>query len=162
MSFSFNKLAPSKPGATGGSSEPLPPHHCLSPPKREISPPSEVSAPKKVTSSVPMECSSEPETPKILVIMGKNRFFANFAINTFLSSSQTSWNFAHILQRRPLFFFGLHPSIFIILRIFRDEDLSLWSTLSNSREKSFCAFLKIVFAPPPSSHATLAPGLPPP
>ena len=41
---------------------------------------------------------------------------------------------------------------------FRNEDLFLWSLLSNSREKSFGAPLKVVYAPLPS-HATLAPSL---
>ena len=61
------------------------------PPKRELYPPSEDSAPKKVTGPVPLECSSRPETPKVLVItpefVSKNCFFADFAIKTLFSRS---------------------------------------------------------------------------
>ena len=43
-------------------------------------------APKKLTCSVPLECKSSPETPKILLItlkfVSKNCFFADFAMNT--------------------------------------------------------------------------------
>ena len=82
-----------RPTATGGISGPCPPNHCLCPPKREMCPPSENCAPKKVTCSVPLECSSGLETPKILVInpvfVGKNRFFADFAMKTFFSWSSS-------------------------------------------------------------------------
>ena len=53
-------------------------------------------------------------------------------------------------------FFGHHPRIREILRIIRVEDLFLWSSLSNLREKVFVAPQKLFT---PSSHATLALGL---
>ena len=104
-------------------------------------PSSEDCTPNKVTGSVPLECSSGPETPKLLVInpvfVGKKRVFADFAIKTgfflFWSSSQSSLNFTHISEKR----------------------IFLCSSLSISREKSFCAPPKIVYCP--LSHATLAP-----
>ena len=47
-------------------------------PKREMWPPSEDCAPKKVAGSMPLDCSSGPQIPKILVInpvfVGKNCF----------------------------------------------------------------------------------------
>ena len=125
----------------GGISGPCPQITAYAP-KREMCPPSEDCASKKVTGSVPLDCSSGPETPKILfinpVFVSKNRFFADFTMKTFI------------------LFFGLHPKIRGISRIFYDEDLFLWSSLSNSREKSFCAPKKLHMPP---SHATLAPGL---
>ena len=75
----------------------MPSNHCLCPPKQELCLPSGDCAPKKVTGSALQECSSRPETPKILVItpefMSKNCFFADFMIKTLF------------------FFFGLYPRI---------------------------------------------------
>ena len=49
---------------------------------------SEDCAPKKVTGSVPLECSSRLETPKILIItpefVSKNRSFADSAVKNFV------------------------------------------------------------------------------
>ena len=83
-------------------------------PNENRAPLSEDCAPKKVTGSVPLECSSRLETPKILIItpefVSKNRSFADSAVKTFF-----------------LFF---------------------WSSLTNSREQSFCAPQKIIYASP--------------
>ena len=71
---------------TSGATEDIsgscpPPNHCLWPPNEKYAPPSEDCAPMKATGSVPLECISGPETPKILVInsvfVGKSRFFAD-------------------------------------------------------------------------------------
>ena len=105
-------------------------------------PPSEDCASKKVTGSVPLDCSLGPEAPKILfinpVFLSKNRFFADFAMKTFI------------------LFFCLHPKIRGISRIFYDEDLFLWSSLLNSREKSFCAPKKL-HMPPQSRYSGAGP-----
>ena len=89
-------------------------------------PPNENCAPQKVTGSVPLECSSRPETPKILVITtefeGKNRFFRRFC-------------------GQDLFF---RFRIRVISLMLRNENLSFWSSLS---AKSLCP-PKIVHAPP--------------
>ena len=86
--------------------------------------PNENCAPKKVTGSVPLECSSRLETPIILIItpefVSKNRSFADSAVKNFFV-------------------------------------LFLWSSLTNSREQSFCAPQKIYLCLP--SHATLAPDI---
>ena len=59
---------------------------CASPTKN-CAPLSEDCAPKKVTGSVPLECSSRLETPKILIItpefVSKNRSFADSAVKIF-------------------------------------------------------------------------------
>ena len=81
-------------------------------PNENCVPSNEVCAPKKVTGSVLLEWRSRPETPKILVItaefMGKNHFFADFAVKTFF----------------------FHPIIRGISRMLRDENLCFWSSLS--------------------------------
>ena len=68
-------------------------------PNENCSPLSEYCAPKKVTGTVPQECSSRLETPKILIItpefVSKNRSFADSAVKTFFF----------------VFFFGLHSRI---------------------------------------------------
>ena len=114
---------------------PTPPSHCLCP-NEKCAFPSKDYAPKKVTVLVPLECSTGPETPKILVInqvfVGKNRF-CKFHDEDLLLFKK--------------FFLGLHPRIRRISRIFRDENLFLYS-LSNSREKSFCVPTKIVYDTP--------------
>ena len=94
-----------RPGATGGHFEAVPPkNHCLCPSSEDC-------APKKVTGSVPLECNSRPETPKILVItpefVSKNCLFADFAIKTL---------FLLFLVYTPEF-------VKICARIFRDEYL---------------------------------------
>ena len=62
------------------------PNHCLCPPNKKCAPSKRGLCPK-ITGSVPLECSSGPETPKILIInpvfVGKNSFFADFAMKTF-------------------------------------------------------------------------------
>ena len=62
-------------------------NHCLCPPEQELCPPSENCAPKKATGLVPVQFSSRPETPKILIIthefVSKNRFFADSSVKTF-------------------------------------------------------------------------------
>ena len=67
-------------------------------PNESCAPLSEDCAPKKVTGSVPLECSSRLETPKILIItpefVSKNRSFADSTVKTFLFG-----------------FFGLHSRI---------------------------------------------------
>ena len=128
-------------------------------PKREL-------CPKKVTGSVPLECSSRPETPKILVItpefVSKNCFFAVFAIKTY----------------HYYFLGGLHPRIRGNSRIFRDEDLFFvftpelgylahilqWRLLffglhSRIPKKKVFVPSQKLFMPPPPGHAALAPGL---
>ena len=72
-----------RPGATGDiPGRAPPPKSLLVPPKRELCPPSKDCAPKKVTGSVPLECSLSPETPKLPVItpefVSKNCFFRRF------------------------------------------------------------------------------------
>ena len=56
-------------------------------PNENCAPLSEDCAPKKVTGSVPLECSSRLETPKILIItpefVSKNRSFADSAVKKF-------------------------------------------------------------------------------
>ena len=56
-------------------------------PNENCAPLSEDCASKKVTGSVPLECSSGLETPKILIItpefVSKNRSFADSAVKTF-------------------------------------------------------------------------------
>ena len=79
---------------------------------------------KKEAGSVPLECSSRLETPKILIIfpefVSKNRSFADSAVKNFYV-------------------------------------LFLWSSLTNSREQSFCALQKNYLCLP--SHATLVPDI---
>ena len=105
--------APAPSGAFRGSASPN--ENCV--------PLSEDCAPKKVTGSVPLECSSRLETPKLLIItpkfVSKNRSFADSAMKIFF-----------------LFF---------------------WSSLTNSKEKNFCAPQKNYLCLP--SHATLAPDI---
>ena len=131
------------PRGGGGNFGAVPRQITACAPQRKIWSPKRGLFPKKVTNSVALECSLGPESPKMLVInpvfVSKNRFCAYFAMKTF--------------------FFYLHLRIRKILRIFCKEDLFLWSSPSNLRKK--------VIVPPqknclcPSSHATLAPGLPP-
>ena len=56
-------------------------------PNENCAPLCEDCAPKKVTGSVPLECSSRLETPKILIItpefVSKNRSFADSAVKNF-------------------------------------------------------------------------------
>ena len=70
---------------------------------------------------MPLDCSSRPETPKILVIttefVSKNCFFADF----FCGFTPKFVKFAHFLRRGG--FFCLHPRIRENPRIIRDEDL---------------------------------------
>ena len=125
------------PALRGASRDCAPQNRCLCPP-----PPSKDYASNKVTSSVSLECSLGSEAPKILIInsifVGKNRFFEDFAMKTFfLSSSQNSKNFTHILRRTNLFLFLVFTLEF--------------------EGKSFCVCPKNYLCPP--SHATLAPGL---
>ena len=57
-------------------------------PNENCAPLTEDCDPKKVTGSVPLECSSRLETPKILIItpefVSKNRSFADSAVKIFL------------------------------------------------------------------------------
>ena len=80
--------APAPRGAFRGSASPN--ENCV--------PLSEDCAPKKVTGSVPLECSSRLETPKLLIItpkfVSKNRSFADSAMKIFFFC-----------------FFGLHSRI---------------------------------------------------
>ena len=121
----------------GGIPGPCPfPTACTT--QTRIFPPSEDYAPKKVTSAMPLECISRPETPKIMVITtefaNKNRFFfADFAVKTF---------------------FLFSPQNPRISRMLCDENLCF---LVFTLDKFFVP-PKIVYAPPPS-HATLALGL---
>ena len=115
------------------------------PPKREMCHLSVDCAPKRVTSSVPLECSSGSKTPKILIInpvfVGTNRCFADFAMKTF-------------------FFFALHPRIRRIMRYAYFAKMTFFFGLHfRIREKYiFVPPQKKKFMPPPN-HATLAPGL---
>ena len=166
------RALPSDPGAgpaPRGAFQAVPPNHSLCSPKREMCPPNEDCAPKTVTGSVPLECSSGPETPEILVInpviSGKNRFFADFAFFCFWSSpqnwhisrwspffwssSQNSWNFAHISRR--LFFF-VFIADFVEFRVYFVMKTFFVVFTLNSREKSFCAPQKTVYAPLPQSR----------
>ena len=100
----------SKPGATGDNPRAVPPKSLLVPPQTRIVPQIEDYALNKVTGSMPPECSSRLETPKLLVItpefMSKNCFFAYFAVTTFF-----------------FLFFGLHPRIGGISLMIRNEHL---------------------------------------
>ena len=122
-------------------------------------PPNEDCSPNKVTSSVPLECSLGHETPEILVInsvfVGKNRFFADFAMRTFFtlfwSSSLNTWNFENILRRRPFFnlfiFLVFIPRICGISWIFHDENL-FYGLLSRIRRKKVFVPSQKLFMPP--------------
>ena len=107
---------------------------------RNMLPPSEDCAPKKVTGSMPLECSSVSEIPKILIInpvfVGKNRFFADFAMKTF---------------------FALHPRNRRIVRIFCYEDLFFLHPRILLELEGNMFFPPKLIMPP--SHATLVPGL---
>ena len=94
-------------------------------------PPSKDCASKNITCSVPLECSSWPETHKKLVInpvfVGKNRFFADFAkIFCFLVFTPQFVEFRAYYAMKT-FFYGLHSRI---------------------RGKKFLCSPKIVYAPP--------------
>ena len=114
------------------------PNHCLCPPNKNCTP-SEDCDPKKVTGSVSLECSSRPETLKILIItrefVSKNRFVVDSAVKIF---------FIYLS-------FGLHTRIREqepILRGFCGEALFSLHTLE-FRESKFLCPPKIVWAPPP-------------
>ena len=104
-----------------------PPKSLLVPPKQELCPPSEDCAPKKLTGSVPLKCSSRAKTPKILVIaqefVGKNSFFADFAVKTF--------------------FFGFTPESVEFHKYFAMKTFVFWSLFSTK----FLFLPKIVYAP---------------
>ena len=76
-----------RPGNALGHSGAVPPKSLLVPPQTKTFPPCENCSPKKVTDSMPPECSSRPETPKILIItsklVSKNRSFADSTVKTF-------------------------------------------------------------------------------
>ena len=117
----------SGPAPQGGIAGPRPyPNHCLYPTKRELCPPSEDCAPKKVTGTVPLECSSRPETPKILVIP-QNSWVKNFFL-------QISW---------WRLFFCFQPGIRGISHMLRSENLCFLFSLS----AKFLCPSKIVYAP---------------
>ena len=140
----------SRPGAKGAFRGRAPQiTACSSPNKNCAPPPSEDCAPKKVTSSVPLECSSRPETPKILLttleFVSKNCFFADFAIKTLCLCDFTP-EFVKICAVFEMknFLFGLHP-------IMRGN--SQWRPLifgPHSRIRSILFFVpasKFVYAP---------------
>ena len=81
------------------------------PPNENCAPPSEVCAPKKVASLMPLECSSRPETLKILVvtpeIVSKNLLFCRFC-------------------NKDLFFRGSTPEIVEIRAFFEMKTFSLF------------------------------------
>ena len=81
-----------------GHSGAVPPKSLLVPPKQELCPPSDDCAPKKVTCLVPVECSSRPEPPKILVITPE------------LVSKNS---FSQILRKRPFFCFSILTPEFV-------------------------------------------------
>ena len=93
-------------GATGGIPGPCLPNHCLCPTKRELCllppPPSEDCASNKVTGSVQLECSSRPETSKILVITSvlQHRLLFFFCCPALVSNSAASFlqfsQFVHV------------------------------------------------------------------
>ena len=136
------------------------PRQC--PPIRELFPPKRGLCPKKVTSSVPLECSLRPETLKRLVVtlefVSKNCFFffADFAIK--------------------IFFLWFHPRNRENSCIFLDEDLFFWSLPQNLWKfvmKTFaflvhtldfealnfsCPTKICLCSPPPPSYAILSPG----
>ena len=122
-----------RPGATEGIPGPCPPQiTACAPPNENCAPLSENCAPKKATGSVPHECSSKPETPKILVIIpeivSKNCFFAGFAIK--------------------IYFLRFHPRIVKIC----DKDLRfLVHTLEFQALKFLCS-RKICLCPPQSRN----------
>ena len=112
-----------------------PPNHCLCPLKRELCPPSEDCAPKKVTSLMPLGAVRGLRPSKYWSSPQNSwvrTVYSQICGETFLFSPYYPWNFAHALQWKFLFF-GHH-----------------------SRE-SFCAQPNLFM--PPSSHASLAPGL---
>ena len=87
----------------------------LVPPKREMWSPKRGLFPKKVTNSVALECSSGPESPKMLVInpvfVSKNRFCAYFAMKTFFFIFIPEFvKFCAYFAKR-IFFCGLHSRI---------------------------------------------------
>ena len=95
------------------------------PPQTRIVPPSEDCAPKKVTGSVPLECSSRPETPKIQVItLGFESkdcfFFADFVLKThFCGVIPEFVEICAFFEFKS--FFSLHPKIRGNSRIFGNE-----------------------------------------
>ena len=152
IKFLINALA----GPAPQPQNPTPNHRLCPPPNEKCAFLSVDCTPKKVTGSVPLECSSGPETPKILVInpvfVGKSRFFADFTIKTFFFVL-----IPEVVKFTRLFFLVFTQEFVEFCEYFVMKTFFLWSSLSNSREKSFCAPQKFVFAPP--SHVTLTPGL---
>ena len=96
-------------------------------------PPSENCIPKKVSDLVPLECAAvlgrQPQNTGIYpVFMGKNRFFADFAIKILI------------------FLFFL---VFTLKLAHFATKTFLWSSLSNLRKHSFCASPQNCLCPPP-------------
>ena len=129
----FPEESEAGPAPRGSIPGPCPPNHCLCSAKREMCPPSEDCAPKKVTSSVPMECSSRPQNPKILVItsefVSKNCFF-------------------RIFRNEDIFFLVFILEFVEIPTYFAVKIFGFWFTLSNSKLEVFVPPKKIVYAPP--------------
>ena len=136
----------------------LPKSLLVPPPQTRSVPPKRGLCPKKVTCSVPLECISRPETPKILVITPEivctNCFFADFAIRTDFFCGFTS-KFVEIctFSKKRAFFLVILPQYSWNFAL---NTFSCWSTLSNLRYESFCASQNL-FMPP--NHAILTPGL---
>ena len=116
-------------------------------------PPSEDCTPKKVTSSVPLKCSSRSETPKILVItpefVSKNCFFADFVIKIlFLWFHPKIRKNSRIFLRWRAFFFVFTPE-FMKIRAYIEMKIFFFFG-SHSRIQSIILFVlspKFVYVP---------------
>ena len=142
-----------RPGATGEA------FRSRAPPNENCALSSEDCPPKKVRGSMPLECSSRPETLKILVttpeFVSKNCFFADFAINThfFVVPPWKSWKFIHFFEMKT-FFFSVFTQEFVEIR--PKKLCFLVHTLEFGALNFLCS-PKICLCLP--SHAILAPGL---
>ena len=124
-----------RPGSTEGHCKAVPPHPqittCASP-NENCAPQSKDCAPKKVTGLVPLECSSMPEIPQNTGhhprICEQGLFFRRFC-------------------NKDLFL-AFTPEFAKFRAYFAMKTFGFWSTLLNSKEKSFYALSEIVYAPP--------------
>ena len=114
------------------------------PPNSNCAPSSENCPPKKVADTVPPESNSRSETTKILLktpeFVSKNCFFSDFAIKTFFFTFIIEFvDIRAHFAIKPSFFFSVFTSEFVETRAyFAMKIFVFWSSLSNSKEKSFC------------------------
>ena len=137
----------------GGHSGAVPPKSPLVPPERELCPlpPSEDCTPKKVTGSVPLECSSRSKTPKILVviqeIVSKNCFFCRFCIKDpiFCGFTPEIMDISVFFEMKTFFgFLVFTPEIVEI----RNKDLGFLVHSPEFEAVNFLCPPKFVYTPP--------------